>query len=168
MILYPDYDYKNIYDIPYEHFKNMGIKGIIFDIDNTLTKHGAVAVNKDIKFFDRLREMGFDTILLSNNKEKRVKAFANIVSSKYICRAKKPQIKNYLKAARLMNLKTDEVIFVGDQIFTDILGARLAKITAILVNPIDKSEEIQIVIKRNFEKIVLFFYNRYKKRLKNV
>ena len=61
-----------------------------------------------------------------------------------------------------MNVKKEETIFIGDQLFTDILGAKRAGIYAILVKPIDKKEEIQIVIKRFFENIVLLSYKKGK------
>ncbi len=54
----------------------------------------------------------------------------------------------------------DTTIFIGDQIFTDIWGAKKAGIYSILVKPIDKKEEIQIVLKRYLEKPILYFYQR--------
>ena len=61
----------------------------------------------------------------------------------------------------LMNCGKDNVFFVGDQIFTDVWGANRAGILSMLVKPIDKHEEIQIVLKRRLEWIVLFFYRRF-------
>ena len=63
-------------------------------------------------------------------------------------------------------MKTDvnTTFFVGDQLFTDVWGANRAGMMTILVKPIDKHEEIQIVLKRYLEKIVLFFYARYRKK----
>ena len=55
-------------------------------------------------------------------------------------------------------------LFVGDQLFTDVWGARNTGIYSLLVRPIDKKEEIQIVLKRYLEKVVLFFYKRSLKR----
>lgn len=51
-------------------------------------------------------------------------------------------------------------MFVGDQLFTDVYGARRTGIYSILVKPINPKEEIQIVLKRYLEKIVLWFYVR--------
>ena len=66
----------------------------------------------------------------------------------------------------MRRLGTDRgnTLFVGDQLFTDVWGARRAGILSLLVQPIDKKEEIQIVLKRYLEKIVLFFYKRNLKR----
>ena len=59
-----------------------------------------------------------------------------------------------------MGTNEKNTLFVGDQLFTDVWGARNTGIFSILVEPIDKKEEIQIVLKRYLEKIVLFFYRR--------
>ena len=55
-------------------------------------------------------------------------------------------------------------VFVGDQLFTDIYGAKRAGIPNILVRPIHPKEEIQIVLKRYLEKIVLHFYGKDQKK----
>ena len=67
-----------------------------------------------------------------------------------------------------MGLAKEEVLFVGDQLFTDVWGAKRAGMHTILVKPIHPKEEIQIVLKRYLEKIVLHFYKKSKKRLKKV
>ncbi len=162
-IFYPNFYYDRKENIPYDKLSEKGIKGLIFDIDNTLTTHGSPATNKDIEFFSYLRELGFDTVLLSNNKKERVESFANIVKSKFIFKANKPSKKGYIFATKLMNLDKKEVVFIGDQIFTDIWGANRAGIISILVSPIDKKEEIQIILKRKLENLILYFYRRQKK-----
>jgi len=65
-----------------------------------------------------------------------------------------------MKAMKLMNTDKKNTIFIGDQLFTDVWGANRAGIRTILVKPIGKKEEIQIVLKRYLEKIVLYFYKR--------
>ena len=65
---YPDEWLDSAYDIPYEQFYQKGMRGIIFDIDNTLVPHGAPADERAVQLFERLRAIGFHTCLLSNNK----------------------------------------------------------------------------------------------------
>ena len=76
---YPDEWLDSAYDIPYEQFYQKGMRGIIFDIDNTLVPHGAPADERAVQLFERLRAIGFHTCLLSNNKEARVAPFAGQV-----------------------------------------------------------------------------------------
>ena len=82
------------------------------------------------------------------------------MQSPYIYKAGKPWVKNYNRAVEQMGLTKEEVLFVGDQLFTDVYGANRAGIYGILVKPINPKEEIQIVLKRYLEKIVLHFYEK--------
>lgn len=160
---YPDDYIASTYVIPFEELYKKGYRGLIFDIDNTLVPHGAPADERAITLFERLRKIGFDTCLISNNQESRVKPFADRVGSKYVFDAHKPSTKNYKKAMGLMETSKENTLFVGDQLFTDVWGAKRTGMKSILVKPIHPKEEIQIVLKRYLEKIVLFFYKRSKK-----
>lgn len=164
--LFPDEQVKSTYDIDFEKMHSQGIRGLIFDIDNTLVPHGFPADERAAALFHRLGQIGFCWVFLSNNKEMRVKTFQEKVGGSYIFKAGKPKPANYRKAMELMGTDTGNTVFVGDQIFTDVMGANLAGIHTILVEPIDPKEEIQIVLKRYLEKIVLFFYRRKMKRNK--
>lgn len=136
---------------------------MIFDIDNTLVPHGAPADERAIRLFARLRSIGLDYCLISNNQLPRVKPFADAVQAKFVEDAHKPSRKNYLKAMKLMHVDLDSCIFVGDQIFTDVYGAKRCGMRTILVKPLHPKEEIQIVLKRYLEKIVLYFYQKEKR-----
>ena len=149
---YPDEDVVSAYDIPYDALYREGVRGVIFDVDNTLVPHDAPADERAKNLFSHLRALGMDTCLLSNNKEPRVAAFAEAVGgSNYIYKGGKPGVKNYKKAMELMGTGLQSTIFVGDQLFTDVYGAK-------------PREEIQIVLKRYPEALILFFYRRDKKR----
>ena len=160
---YPDAYIASTYVINFEELYEKGYRGIIFDVDNTLVPHGAPADKRALDLFDRLRNIGFDTCLISNNQEPRVKPFAEAVKSKYVFNAHKPSRKNYRKAMKLMGTDTNNTFFVGDQLFTDVWGAKRTGMKSILVKAIHPKEEIQIVLKRYLEKIVLYFYKRDKK-----
>ena len=151
---------ESAYEIPYKKLYDNGIRGVIFDIDNTLVPHGAPADDKSIALFERLRKIGLESVLLSNNKEPRVKSFNDKVHSRYLYKAGKPGRTGYLRAMELMGTTAETTFFVGDQLFTDVWGAKRAGILTYLVKPIHPKEEIQIVLKRRLEWIVLFFYRR--------
>lgn len=165
---YPDAYEDSAYQIDFERLYQEGYRGVIFDIDNTLVAHGAPADARAVRFFARLKKLGYRCCLLSNNKEPRVRAFNEKIRVKYIFKAHKPQTANYRKAMQLMHTDADHTLFVGDQIFTDVWGANRAGIRTILVKPIHPKEEIQIVLKRYPEKVVLHFYKKWlKKQTKN-
>lgn len=159
---YPDIYMDSTYEIDFENLYERGYRGIIFDIDNTLVPHGAPADERALELFGRLKTIGFSTIMLSNNKEPRVKMFCDAVEAPYIFKAGKPNPRMYRKAMEQMGTDRENTLFIGDQIFTDVWGANRAKIYSILVHPINPSEEIQIVLKRYLEKIVLHFYKKRK------
>ena len=158
---FPDTYYESTYIIDFEQYYEDGYRGVIFDIDNTLVPHGAPADERAEALFVRLKEIGFEYALISNNKGPRVQMFNENIHAYTVCDAHKPNPENYLKAAAIMGLEKEQVVFVGDQIFTDVLGAKLAGVFSILVKPIHPKEEIQIVLKRKIEKIIL---KQYKKK----
>ena len=163
---FPDALEASTYDIPIERLYEMGIRGMIFDIDNTLVMHGAPADERAIRFFKQLKELGIDACLLSNNKEPRVKMFNEPIGVHYIYKANKPSIGNYVKAMELMGTTRENTVFVGDQVFTDVWGANRAGVRSILVRPINPKEEIQIVLKRILEKPILLAYKLRRKKKK--
>ena len=122
-----------------------------------------LAIERAKKLFKRLDAMGMQYCFTSNNKEPRVKAFCEAVGGKYyVYKANKPSIKGYETAMKLMGTDKKNTFFVGDQLFTDVYGANRTGIHSILVTPMNPKEEIQIVIKRYFEKIVLWQYRKKK------
>ena len=161
-MFYPDAYLASAYVVPYEALYEKGYRGLIYDIDNTLVPHGAPADKRAIQLFEHLKEIGFHTCLISNNKEPRVKMFNEPIGKDYVYDAHKPSTKNYKKALEIMGTTCENTIFIGDQLFTDVFGAKRSGIPSILVRPIHPKEEIQIVLKRYLEKIVLHFYKKQK------
>lgn len=162
--LYPNDYIDSVYDVDFEKLYNEGYRGVIFDTDNTLVPHNAPADERSKAFFRELSNLGFHTLLLSNNKEPRVKSFKEAAGVEfYIYKANKPSVKGYEDAMKIMGTDRETTIFVGDQIFTDILGANRSGIRTIMVKPILKwKEEIQIIFKRLLEAVVLLGYAIYK------
>ncbi len=162
--LFPSDDYDSAYDIDYYSYYEKGYRGILFDVDNTLVEHGEPVTIRAIELFGRLKETGFKTCIISNNKEYRVKPLADALGSDYVYKAGKPSARGYLEGMEHMGTDARTTLFVGDQIFTDILGANRAGIYSILVKPVAKHEEIQIVLKRRLEYFVLKKYYKLKKK----
>lgn len=185
--IYPDEYLDSAYDIDYEKLYEDGFRGVIFDIDNTLVPQDAPSDERSDALLRRLKDIGYQVMLLSNNKEPRVKMFLETMKERregdsqnkessdagestepetkieYIHKAGKPSRKGYRKAMEQMGTNTGNTLFVGDQLFTDVWGARRTGIYSILVKPMDPHEEIQIVIKRKIEKPFLAGYLRQRK-----
>lgn len=160
---FPDTTVSSTYAIDYEKLYRDGFRGILFDIDNTLVEHGKEATEQAKKLFLRLKKIGFECCLISNNKKNRVRTFNEDIGVHTVFNAHKPAKKSYYYAMELMNTRPENTVFVGDQLFTDIFGAKRIGLKNFLVKPINEKEEIQIVLKRKLEWIVLKEY-RAKKR----
>jgi len=168
---YP-YEYvDNVFSINYNKLYENGYKGIIFDIDNTLVHHGDDSTKEIDELFKNIQNIGFKTFLLSNNTEERVLRFTKNINTLYICNAEKPKTTNYLKAVEIMNISKSKVLYIGDQVFTDILGANKSGIANILVKYIRTSNETKLGKRRQLENLILKIYKKNKKfqhRLGNI
>ena len=165
-MFYPDEYLDSTYEIDFDLLYKKGYRGVIFDIDNTLVPHGAPADARAEALFSHLKSIGFSCCLLSINQRPRVELFNKNIGVNFIEDAHKPSVKSYQKAMKMMGTDTENTLFVGDQLFTDVFGARRTGIHSILVKPIHPKEEIQIVLKRYLEKIVLHFYLKEQHRKK--
>jgi HAD superfamily phosphatase (TIGR01668 family) len=159
-MFYPKRIADSPYVIDYDKLYKEGYRGIIFDIDNTLVEHGADASPRAIELIARLKRIGFQVCLISNNKEERVLRFNKDINVKYIHQANKPAKKSFMGATDLMNTTVRNTVFIGDQLFTDIFGANRIGMMSYFVKPVGPKEEIQIVFKRKLERIVLKAYRR--------
>ena len=161
---YPDEYGRSTYTLKYEEYYKKGIRGLIFDIDNTLVPHDAPADRQALKLFKRLERIGFQSCFLSNNGEARVQSFNEKIGIHYIYKANKPKKGAYLRAMELMGTDATNTLAVGDQLFTDVWGANRVGIHCVLVKPIHPKEKWSIVLKRYLEKPILYFYHRQRQK----
>ncbi|MBQ1274533.1 MAG: YqeG family HAD IIIA-type phosphatase [Cellulosilyticum sp.] len=163
--LYPTQYIQSIFDLDIEKLKEEGIKGIIFDIDNTLVPYDVAEPTQEIiSFFDDIQKAGMGITLVSNNTEDRVLKFNEKLKVLALHKAQKPLTKSFKKALEMMNYKKEEVIIVGDQIFTDVYGGNCIGIKTYLVVPISDKDEWQTKIKRGLERQVIKSYKKWKRR----
>ena len=165
---YYPYEYaQSVFDIDYVKLYTLGYRAILFDIDNTLVHHGEDATPEIEALFREIHSIGLKTLLLSNNDDASVKRFIRNIDTPYLCDADKPNPEAYRKAAELLGVGKKEVIVIGDQMFTDILGANRCGMPSILVHYITVPGEKWIGTKRYIEKAVLYLFgkSRYSHRL---
>ena len=149
--------------IDYESLYAMGVRGLIFDIDNTLVPHGAPCSTAVVNLFTHLHQLGFTTLLLSNNSKTRVEHFNGDLNSYFIYDAEKPSLQSVYKALDMMQLSPKQVVLIGDQIFTDICAANEAQIPSILVKYIGHEKCEWKGFRRYLETLVLITYKLRKK-----
>lgn len=163
-LLYPTIYRRRITDLTADDLRALGARGILLDIDNTLTTHDNPVLDACVRaWLDEMRQAGFALTVVSNNRDERVRPFAEAIGLHYQARAAKPLPRGYRAAAASMGLAPRQCVAVGDQIFTDILGANLAGMKSVLLEPIEPEVEQKfIVFKRRFERVLLS--NRREKR----
>lgn len=134
---------RTIYDIDYLSYYQNGKRVILFDIDNTVGPYSKDEPNQDaIDLFKKLHEMGFQTIVWSNNHAPRVSRYASFLDSPYIYSAHKPfktGFKKYMRKHGKIDLAS--CLSIGDQLMTDVLLSNRLGIQCILVKPIEKRDE---------------------------
>lgn len=167
----PSLHVKSIFSLDYEKLYQEGIRLILLDLDNTLITYKMTEPTNDLFLWkNKLEQMGFELMIVSNSKKQRVVFFAKLFGIKYVQFAKKP-LKNGFKRALSQTKNTyqiNEVAEIGDQIMTDVLGANRMGFLSILVDPIDKKTEFLVTrMNRLYEKIVFLGLKIFKKKMYN-
>lgn len=158
----PDIYVKSIYYINYDNLLKIGVKCLIFDLDNTLTPWHVKVPTKRLKLlFDELKDKGFKIIIMSNSPKWKVEPFKNILLVDACFFALKPKKDKYLEIMNLYKYKTSEIACIGDQLLTDIWGANRMDFKSILVNPLTNKDNSVTIINRLLEKII---YNNLSKK----
>lgn len=155
MILYPKLYLNNVSAISVDVLNKNNIKGVILDVDNTLIDYDRNISEDTILWCENLKKEGIKFCILSNsNKKDKVSLVAKKLDIPYLYFAKKPLKMGFKKAKKILRLPNEQIAVVGDQIFTDVLGANRCNMFPILVNPIEEKDIIITIIKRPIEKII--------------
>ncbi len=159
MILYPKLYCKKVTDIELEFLKDNNIKGIILDVDNTLIDFDRNLLEGLIEWKKNIDKIGIKCIILSNsNQLDKISTVANKLEISYISLATKPLKRGFKKAQKQLDIPAENIAVVGDQIFTDVLGANRCKMFSILVEPIAEKDYLITKIKRPLEGYVIKKY----------
>lgn len=151
----PDKYQKSVYTINYKKLKREGFKCIVFDLDNTLVPINVIDANKRLKnLINDVKMIGFKVIIMSNSPKSRVMAFQKSLVVDCVPFALKPRKEKYEKILKIYNLKEKEVCSIGDQLFTDVLGANRVGITSILVNAMSSNDHHIKFIYKFLEKAI--------------
>ena len=150
------YVFEKIVDITPEFMKRKRIKGVILDLDNTLTTHNnPIVPQSSLEWINSMKAAGIKLMIVSNNKAPRVTPFAEQLGIDFVSEGKKPLTFGYNKAIKKMGLEKANVAAVGDQIFTDIMGSNLCGIRSFFVFPIEPETSLPFRLKRAVEKPLL-------------
>lgn len=159
--LIPDEFVESIYDINIEQLRARDIRAIITDLDNTLVEWNRPLATPEVeRWFASLREAGIQVTVVSNNNQQRVLTFCQPLGVNYIWAARKPTNRAFLRAVREMDVRVEETVVIGDQLFTDVLGGNRLGFYTILVVPVSQTDGFWTQINRWLERIVLHWMRR--------
>lgn len=151
-LFYPDLFVDKITDINLKVLCKLNIKNILLDIDDTVSPNNAVNISKDIiQWICMLKENSNKIVIVSNNSKERVEYFAKKLDVPYIYKATKPLPFGINKAMKIISAKKNNTALIGDQIFTDVLGAKFCSIKSILIEPLNKNSGFFLKFKRSIE-----------------
>lgn len=156
----PDYYYPDIYSINYEKLQERKIDTLLFDVDNTIAFVDDIMISKQtIKLFEKLKKT-YKILLLSNNHEERVKLISQKLGVKMLAQADKPEKKAYEQALQILNAKEKNTAAIGDQMLSDIVGAKKINITAILVDQLSSKNNLQTGLAQKLQKFIVKKLNK--------
>lgn len=152
----PNQHVKSISEISPSDLKKQGMKGIITDLDNTLVAWNEPDATPDIiDWFKVMEENDIKVTIISNNKESRVRIFSEPLKAPFVHSARKPLKRAFIRAAKEMGLKREEIVVIGDQVLTDVFGGNRAGFHTILVVPIIKTDDKITKFNRKMERRIL-------------
>jgi len=149
--LLPDEELDSIFELDPEWLRSLGKRGIIFDLDNTLGRRGSPRLDERVlQLLKELEGAGFKIGILSNSSRarERIEEGLGVGGRPVYFNARKPRRGGFRQVLAQMGLRPEEVVMVGDQLFTDVLGAKRLGIYSILVRPVDPHEPLAVRLGR--------------------
>ncbi len=151
-LLKPTIALRHVTDISVTMLKQLGIDAILLDVDNTLAPPTSHIPYEGVqKWIDTIKAAGIHIIICSNNFHKRIIPFADSVGLDCVAMSLKPFPFGFIRAKRKLKEKPQSVLVVGDQIYTDVLGANLAGMKSILLLPRSEEHGWSIWLRRKME-----------------
>lgn len=159
MILYPNEYFNNVREIDINFLKENNIRALILDVDNTLIDFYKKMPDGTKQWSSRLKENGIKLCILSNsNHKEKVEKVAKELEISYFYFGLKPFKFGFKKAIKYLQEENNNIAVVGDQIFTDIIGANRCRLFSILVKPIQEKDLLITKIKRPIENKIIKNY----------
>lgn len=150
--------YRNrLTDITPGDLESLGVKGLFLDVDNTLTRHRSQYLDPAVEaWLLEMQAAGYVLTVVSNSDPGRVRPFARRIGLRCISFSCKPSPLGFWRAARRLGLPLSQCAAVGDQVFTDILGAHLAGVKSIQVMPVELETGKPLMgLKRRIERRIM-------------
>lgn len=150
-----DCHFKSLAEVDWECVRAAGIKLVLLDIDNTLARHGSFSAEPyAVAQVKRILDAGLACWLLSNAVGRRIESYAASLGIRHLGQANKPSGRKIRRAILKENVKPEETLIVGDQLFTDIWAGKRAGTKTMLVDKLFDDEAWNVRLKRRLECLI--------------
>ena len=150
-----------ITELTVDELHAMQVRALLLDVDNTLTKHHSQELPDDVAaWLAAMKEAGFALMLVSNSKEPRVAPFAARIALPFVHTSCKPLPFGFFRASKALDIPRKHCLAVGDQTFTDVLGAKLAGVRVAQLIPIECETGWSFRLRRRLEQPILASFRR--------
>ncbi|MHB8124029.1 MAG: YqeG family HAD IIIA-type phosphatase [Desulfitobacteriaceae bacterium] len=166
----PTLQAKSLDGISIERLVSEGIRGLIIDLDNTMTPWNDLEVGPRVsRWFSELQAAGIQSCVVSNNKHRRrVAVVAEKLGIPFVFRATKPRGKAFRAGMKILKTGPKDTAVIGDQIFTDILGGNRLGLYTILVLPISDHEFVGTRFLRQMEKLLVWLMSLFDRKFQGI
>lgn len=152
----PTWYVNTIYDISAQQLQAHQIKGMLIDLDNTILPWNILEANEAlINWAQKMKEAGIEIYIISNNSFNRVARVADPLQLRFAASALKPFRRKFTRAIEDLKIDRENLVMVGDQIMTDIVGANRNQLKSILVKPLVNHDNIYTLLNRQLERIAM-------------
>lgn len=160
----PTFIKKTLSDITPDMLRAVGVSYILLDVDNTLASYiSHEPISGAIEWVKNMRNQGFHLMIVSNNYKRRVEPFAQKFGLPYVTFACKPLPFGYLQARKILKAPASSCAIIGDQIFTDVVGANLCGMKSVLLEPVELEHGALFKFRRKQERKLREKYQNGKK-----
>ena len=160
-MLNPDLYLTSVFEITPKVLNALEVVAIILDVDNTIRQHKEFEIYDGVlNWVEEMKKAGFLLVIASNNFEKNIKPVADVLNLPYVSLCFKPFPVGLSKAVKKLNVKSKNIVIVGDQFFTDVVGGKLQGFKTILIKPLKLEKGFFWKIRRKLEKAVLHIFQK--------
>lgn len=148
----PTYLIPRITDLSPDRLVQSGYKALLLDVDNTLTTHHCPAISDEVRtWLDEAAAAGLSLMIVSNSKAFRIRPFAERIGLPFVALSCKPLPFGFFRAVKALGVGKTQCLVIGDQSFTDVLGAKLAGLPVAQTEPIRPEDGWSFKLRRRLE-----------------
>jgi uncharacterized protein len=155
-VLRPDVIVDSVCDVTPQLLRELGVEGVLVDLDDTLVASNAPLPTAEVEaWLQELVRSGVRVAILSNGERARVRSLADRLGVRAFALVGKPFWFAFRRGLAALGTPRRATAMVGDQLFTDVLGANCAGIVSILVRPLTPGKLLHTRAARRLERLIL-------------